>query len=106
MSFTSGVASNGFGFYQSTMTNHMKFDLRDNLKLNFDLSYVNWGTMSHQNDLKFSSNQDNTGAVVPAVSLRYNPTDRTTIFIQYETARGIHTQQNNGMNSGFGSWRY
>ena len=88
MSFSSGVDSNGLGFYQSAYTNHLKFDLRDNLKFNVDLSYVNFGTMTHENNLNFNSNQDNQGAFVPAFSLEYKPFTNTTIIIEYQNGGG------------------
>jgi len=89
MSFASGMASNGYGMYQSAYTNHMQFNLRENLKLNMDLSLVNYGSMTHQNNLNFSSNDDNKNAVVPAFSLQYKPTDNTTFYIEYRQERGF-----------------
>ena len=88
MSFMSGVSSRGDGFYQSAYTNHLQFDLRTNLKFNVDISFVNLGTMSHNNDLKFSASDDNHNMIVPSFSLEYKPTDSTTILFQYQQVRG------------------
>jgi len=92
MSFMSGTSSTGYGFYQSAYTNHLRFDLRDNLKFSIDTSLVNFGSMHHQDNIKFSSNKDNQNVIVPAFSLEYKPTDNTTIQIQYQQIRGY---QNN-----------
>ncbi len=89
MSFSSGVSSSGYGFYQSAYTNHLKFDLQKNLKLNVDLSLVNQGSMMHQNKMNFKSNNDNNSLVVPAFSLEYQPFENTRIFIQYRQSSGI-----------------
>ena len=88
MSFSSGMASNGLGFYESAYTNHLRFDLRDNLKFNVDLSYVNFGTMTHENNMNFNSNKDNQGVIVPAFSLEFKPSTNTTIWIEYKNVRG------------------
>jgi len=88
MSFTSGASSTGDGFYQSAYTNRLQFSLRDNLKLNVDMSFVNLGTMTHQNDLKFSSNDDNRNLLIPGVSMQYKPTDNTTIYFEYKQTTG------------------
>jgi len=88
MSFSSGASSTGNGFYQSAYTNQLQFDLRDNLKLNVDMSFVNLGTMTHQNDLKFSGNDDNRNVLIPGVSMQYKPTDNTTIYIEYKQSTG------------------
>lgn len=91
MSFMSGVSSSGDGFYQSSYTNHLKFSLRDNLKLNVDLSVVNLGSMSHNNNWRFQSNNDNHNMVVPAFSLEFKPTDNTTFYFQYQQIRGYQS---------------
>lgn len=83
MSFGSGMSSNGLGFYQSTYTNHLNFDLRENLKFKVDLSLVNFGTMTHSNKLDFKSNNDNQNVVIPSFSLDYKPTDTTNIRIEF-----------------------
>lgn len=88
MSFMSGVSSGGLGFYQSSYTNHLRFDLRENLKLNVDLSFVNLGSMSHNNDWKLHSNNDNHNIVVPGFSMEYNPTDNTRFIFEYRQIRG------------------
>ena len=88
MSFMSGVSSNGEGFYESAYTNHLKFQLRDNLRLNVDLSVLNIGTMTHNNDMKFNARDDNQNMVVPAVSLQYKPSENSTIFFEYRQIRG------------------
>ena len=95
MSFSSGMASNGLGYYESAYTNHLMFDLRDNLKFNVDLSYVNFGTMTHDSNLNFNSNNDNQGVIVPAFSLEYKPTENTTFYFEYNTLhRGIDSSYN------------
>ncbi len=101
LSFMSGASSSGQGFYQSTYTNHLKFDLRDNLKFNVDLSFVNLGSMSHDNDWKFSSNNDNHNVVVPAFSLEYKPSDNTKIYFEYRQIRGY---QHNNYNRYHDTW--
>jgi len=88
MSFMSGVSSRGDGFYQSAYTNHLQFKLKQNLNLNLDLSLVNLGTMSHQNDLTFKGNNDNQNVFVPAFSLEYKPWENTTFYFEYKQVRG------------------
>ena len=97
MSFMSGVSSTGDGFYQSAYTNHLNFHLRENLKLNVDVSVLNIGTMNHNNDMKFSSNNDNQNVVVPSVSLHYKPSERSTIYFEYRQIKGhqLHHPRNN-----------
>jgi len=94
MSFSSGAASTGAGYYQSAYTNHLQFKLRDNLKLNVDMSFVNLGTMTHKNDLNFSSNDDNRNVVLPGVSMQYKPTDNMTIYIEYQQSTGVGSPWN------------
>ena len=91
MSFMSGVSSRGDGFYQSTYTNHLQFQLQRNLRLNVDLSVVNLGSMSHNNNLNFSGNNDNQSMVVPSFSLEYRPTENSTIYFEYRQNRGYYT---------------
>ena len=88
MSFMSGVSSRGDGFYQSTYTNHLQFQLQQNLKLNVDLSVVNHGTMTHNNNLNFNSNNDNQNMIVPAFSLEFKPRENTTFYFEYRQQRG------------------
>jgi hypothetical protein len=89
MSFSSGVSSTGHGFYQSAYTNHLRFDLRDNLRLNIDTSVINMGSMTHENNLRFSDNKDNHNVIVPAFSVQYKPTENSTIYFEYRQYRGI-----------------
>jgi len=88
MSFMSGVSSSGQGFYQSSYTNHLQLKLRENLRMNVDMSVVNLGTMSHSNDMRFSSNNDNQNVIVPAFSLEFRPTQNSTIYFEYRQVRG------------------
>lgn len=88
MSFASGVSSGGQGFYQSAYTNHMKFDLRENLKFNLDLSFVNQGTMTHNNSFNIKGNNDNQNLVVPSFSMEYQPFENTKIYFEYRQANG------------------
>ena len=88
MSFMSGVSSTGAGFYQSAYTNHLQFKLRENLKFNVDISVLNLGSMTHNNDMKFSGNDDNQNMIVPAFSLQYKPTENSTIYFEYRQMRG------------------
>jgi hypothetical protein len=90
LSFMSGVSSAGLGYYQSAYTNHLQLDLRDNLKFNMDLSFVNLGSMSHNNNWKFNSNNDNHNVVVPSFSLEFQPTDNTLIYFEYKQIQGYH----------------
>ncbi len=92
MSFGSGISSNGSGFYQSAYTNHMKFDLKENLKMNIDLSFVNQGTMTHQNDLNFKSNNDSNNLVIPSFSLEYQPFENTKLYFEYRQYNGLPFQ--------------
>ena len=88
MSFISGMSSSGYGYYQSNYTNHLQFQLQKNLKLNVDISVINHGTMSHNNDLNFKGNNDNQNFVVPSFSLEFKPTENTTLHIEYRQFRG------------------
>jgi hypothetical protein len=90
MSFGSGMSSNGQGFYQSAYTNHLKFDIKENLKFNIDLSLVNQGTMTHSNKLNFKSNSDNNNVVIPSFSLDYKPTDTTSIRIEFRQGNNFY----------------
>ena len=101
MSFMSGMSSRGDGFYQSSYTNHLQFQLRHNLKLDVDLSVVNLGTMSHNNNLNFSGNDDNQSMVVPAFSLEFRPTQNTTFYFEYRQHRGYQSPYFNRENN----WR-
>ena len=92
MSFSSGVSSSGNGFYQSSYTNHMQFMLKPNLKFNLDLSLVNHGTMTHSNNMNFSGNNDNQNTVVPAFSLEYRPTEKTSFYFEYRNINGAAMQ--------------
>jgi hypothetical protein len=94
VSFMSGVSSTGAGYYQSAYTNHLKFDIKKNLKINVDLSVVNLGTMSHNNDLKFSSNKDNQNAILPAFSIQYKPTENSSIYFEYRQVQGFQNPYN------------
>ena len=98
MSFMSGVSSRGDGFYQSAYTNHMRFQLQPNLRVNVDLSLVNMGTMNHNNDFNFKGNDDNQNAFIPAFSLEYKPWENTTIYFEYRQVRGYQTFQNERYN--------
>ena len=98
MSFVSGMASSGAGYYQSSYTNHLQFQLKPNLKMNVDMSVVNLGTMSHNNNLKLSSNNDNQNVVVPALSLEYKPSNNTTIYFEYRHVRGYSPYHGNPYN--------
>jgi hypothetical protein len=89
MSFASGINSSGNGFYQSAYTNHLLFNIKDNLKFNVDLSLVNQGSMTHQNNLNFKSNDDNNSLVIPAFSMEYQPFENTRIYINYQQSSGI-----------------
>ena len=88
MSFMSGMSSRGDGIYQSSYTNHMNFQLKDNLKMRLDTSVVNFGSMTHNNDMKFNSNNDNQNVVVPAFSVEWKPSENSTIYFQYQQMRG------------------
>ncbi len=88
MSFSSGVSSSGQGFYQSAYTNHLKFDLKENLKLNLDLSFVNQGTMTHNNNFNIKGNNDNQNLVIPSFSMEYQPFENTKIYFEYRQVNG------------------
>ena len=90
MSFMSGVSSGGGGFYQSAYTNHLRYQLRPNLRMGVDVSFVNLGTMSHRNNLNFNSNNDNHNIVVPAFSLEFKPSAGTTLYFEYRQVRGFN----------------
>ena len=94
MSFMSGVSSTGQGYYQSSYTNHIQMKLHQNLKFNIDLSLVNLGSMTHNENLNFSSNNDNTNFVVPAFSLEFRPRENIAIHFEYRQVRGHQFNQN------------
>ncbi len=92
MSFGSGISSNGLGYYQSAYTNHLMFDLKENLKMNIDLSFVNQGSMTHNNNLDFKSNNDNNNLVIPSFSMEYQPFENTKIYFEYRQYNGLPYQ--------------
>jgi hypothetical protein len=98
MAFMSGAASTGGGFYQSSYTNHLRYQLRHNLRMGIDMSVVNVGTMTHNNDLKFSGNDDNSNFIVPAFSLEFKPSANSTLYFEYRHVRAIN--QNSNRQSG------
>ncbi len=83
ISFSAGASSSGEGFYQSRYTNHLRYKISEKLKLNVDLNFLNFGTMSHDSGVMFSGNEDNTSQIVPEFSLEYNPSDNTRIIFEY-----------------------
>ena len=90
MSFMTGVSSSGHGYYQSSYTNHLQFMLRENLRMNVDMSVVNLGTMTHNNDMRFNSNNDNQNVIVPAFSLEFRPTQNSVIYFEYRQGHPHH----------------
>jgi len=94
MAFMSGVASTGHGFYQSSYTNHIRYQLRPNLRMGVDVGFVNVGTMTHNNDLRFSGNDDNSNFIVPAFSLEFKPSENSTLYIEYRHVRALNQNTN------------
>jgi hypothetical protein len=93
MSFVSGISSTGDGFYQSSYTNHIRMQLRENLRFNVDLTVMNLGTMSHDNNFNISANDDNRNVILPAVSLEFRPRDNVIINFEYRRVQGNYFQQ-------------
>ncbi len=85
MSFMSGVSSTGKGFYQSSYTNHLFFDLTPNLDLNVDLSFVNYGSTTWDDTFSVRANDDNRSTVIPQFSLNYQPRENVHFRIEFKS---------------------
>ena len=94
VSFTSGFSS-GTAFYRSVYTNHLKFTFNPRFHINLDLNFVNMGSGTFQNGVKFNSNHDNSSFVIPDITMSYKPTQNTTISFQFRKA----IYMNNNFNS-------
>jgi hypothetical protein len=86
MSFSSGMASTGQGYYNSTYTNHIGYQFNPKLKMKLDLNFVNQGSMMHRQGINFQGNGDNNSQVLPDLQLQYNPSDNTTIRFEVRTS--------------------
>ena len=81
ISFMSGIDSFKNGYYQSSYTNHLKYNFNSKLSMSLDLSMVNLGLTNFQDNFQFQSNSNNT-MFVPSFSLNYKPTEN--MFISFE----------------------
>ena len=98
ISFTSGISSNKQSYYQSLYTNHLQYTFSPKLKLNVDLNFANFGTATYKQGLKFEGNNDNMSDIFPEFSLQYQPTENTSIVIEYRRL--------NPLNYNNRYWRY
>ncbi len=90
ISFTSSVSSNGYGSYESVYTNHLNFNFNPKLSLDIDLNFVNFGTATFHKIYDIEGNNDNDSAIIPEFSLKFQPSDNTSIIL--EVRRGINYQ--------------
>lgn len=100
-SFGTAVSSNGYGLYESAYTNHIKYNINPKLNLKLDLSFVNAGTMTHQN-YKINGSHDNKNYIIPSFSMEYKPTDNTRIIFEYRQVQGNPWLMNSNQNN---DWR-
>jgi hypothetical protein len=90
MGFLAGTSSNGFGFYESRYTNHIKYEFSPKLAMNLDLNFVNFGTASTGKNFSIESNDDNKTKILPEFSLTYKPTNSITINLEYKNYRNYY----------------
>lgn len=93
-SFTAGFSSDDTGFYQSKYTNHILYKFNPKLELAVDLNFLNFGTTT-QAGFKIEGNEDNQSNIYPEFSLRYQPSENTSIIIEYKRYSPWEYYQNN-----------
>ncbi|MBN2461133.1 MAG: hypothetical protein JXB60_05950 [Candidatus Cloacimonetes bacterium] len=82
-SFAAGYSSNNRGYYQSMYTNHINYRLSEKLNFNLDLNFVNFGTTTHEGLFQVEGNDDNSSRIFPEFMLHYQPSENTSIVIEY-----------------------
>jgi len=87
LSFFSGFSSSGTGYYSNIYTNHILFNLRNNLDLKLNLHFINDGSMNFDQDYDINWNNDNASHIIPEFQLEWRPTDNTTLRIEFEQKR-------------------
>jgi hypothetical protein len=85
VSFSSGMASGGTGYYSSMYTNNLAYQFNPKLKMNVSLHFLNQGTMTHQSGFNFQGNDDNNTRILPDMQLEYNPSANTSIRLEFRT---------------------
>jgi hypothetical protein len=90
MGFSAGTSSNGLGFYESSYTNHIKYDFNSKLALALDLNFVNYGTATTGKNFSIESNDDNKTKILPEFSLTYKPTDSISINFEFRNYRNYY----------------
>jgi hypothetical protein len=94
VSFTTGISSNKQTYYQSLYTNHLQYTFSPKLKLNVDLNFTNFGTATYKRGLEFEGNKDNMSDVFPEFSLLYQPSENTSIVIEYRRINPYYINYN------------
>ncbi|MCF7920156.1 MAG: hypothetical protein K9N06_09625 [Candidatus Cloacimonetes bacterium] len=95
--FQSGVNSQGEGYYLNMYTNHLNFNLSPKLDFKVDLHFINFGSMSVNNNFNIEGNNDNSSQVVPEFEMEWRPTDNMKISFGYQRGveRGLFWQREN-----------
>lgn len=83
ISFSAGVNSDNFSYYQSVYTNHIFYRINSKLDLNLDLSFVNFGTATFDRGFQIEGNNDNSSRIIPEFSLNYRPSRNFNIVVEY-----------------------
>ncbi len=84
MRFMGGISSNNQSYYESVYTNHLTYRLNPKLNLKLDLNFVNYGTASYKSGIEFEGNNDNESKVLPNFQLNWQPSENTSITIEYK----------------------
>ncbi|MFA5499216.1 MAG: hypothetical protein WC327_06710 [Candidatus Cloacimonadia bacterium] len=95
MSFLSGVSSRGNGYYQSTYTNHLFYNLSPKLDLQLDQNFVNYGTATVKDSFSIKGNNDNKSGVIPEFSLNYRPSENFNIIFEMRSVGPFNRYDDN-----------